>query len=53
MGIYKKTMKHTGKKDFVRIPVKNSDLRPLETSFKEALSKLKSEVEVNINNPVL
>jgi len=45
IGIYKKTMKQTGKTNFVKIPVKNSDLRPLEGSFKEALAKLKTQVE--------
>lgn len=39
-------MKQTGKTNFVKIPVKNSDLRPLESSFKEALTKLKDKVEV-------
>jgi superfamily II DNA/RNA helicase len=47
IGIYKKTMKQTGKTDFVKIPVKNSELRPLEDNFKEALVKLKSHVEVD------
>lgn len=46
IGIYKKTMKQTGKTNFVKIPVKNSDLRPLEGSFKDALAKLKTQVEV-------
>ncbi len=39
-------MKQTGKTNFVKIPVKNSDLRPLEGSFKDALGKLKTEIEV-------
>jgi len=46
MGIYKKTMKQSGKTNFSRIPVKNSDLRPLEEGFKDALTKLKVELEV-------
>jgi superfamily II DNA/RNA helicase len=46
IGIYKKTMKNSGKTEFSKIPVKNAELRTLEGSFKEALSKLKTQVEV-------
>jgi len=45
IGIYKKTIKQTGNSEAAKLPVKNSDLRPLEESFKEALAKVKSHIE--------
>jgi len=46
IGIFKKTMKNSGKSSFSKIAVTNAELRSLEGSFKEALTKLKTHLEV-------
>jgi len=45
IGAFKKTMKTAGK-TISKLRIKNSELKPLENDFKEALSKLKDQIQV-------
>jgi len=45
IGAFKKTMKTAGK-TIPKLRIKNSELKPLENDFKEALSKLKDQIQV-------
>ena len=43
-------MKDSGKTNMEKLAVKNSDLKPLESQFKEALAQLKLHIEVKIKS---
>ena len=46
IGMFKKTMKESGKSNIEKLSVKNSDLKAFEEKFKEALAELKIHIEV-------
>jgi hypothetical protein len=41
-------MKSAGKANIEKMTIKNSDLKPLEEKFKEALASLKTQLEVRL-----
>jgi ATP-dependent RNA helicase DDX51/DBP6 len=50
IGIFRRTIKNSGKSNVERLVVKNSELRPYEDKFKKALVELKSKVEEEAAN---